>query len=128
MNLEQLHNVYFIGIGGIGMSALARYFVANNINVAGYDRTQTEITDGLVDLGVQIHFDDDIDRVDESFLNIGNTLVVSTPAVPNSHSELTYFRTNEFTFLIFLKSSLFQHKGGFLNKNGLYNLSANSET
>ncbi|MFK2820452.1 UDP-N-acetylmuramate--L-alanine ligase [Flavobacteriaceae sp. LMIT009] len=99
MNLEQLNNVYFIGIGGIGMSALARYFVANNINVAGYDRTQTEITDGLVDLGVQIHFDDDIDRVDESFLNIGNTLVVYTPAVPNSHSELTYFRTNGFTIL-----------------------------
>lgn len=99
MNLEQVHNVYFIGIGGIGMSALARYFVANKKNVAGYDRTQTEITDSLVDLGVQIHFDDNVSIIEEGFLNIENTLIVYTPAVPSSHSELTYFREHGFTIL-----------------------------
>lgn len=99
MNLEQVHNVYFIGIGGIGMSALARYFVANKKNVAGYDRTQTVITDGLVELGVRIHFDDDVSRIKESYLNIENTLVVYTPAVPSSHLELIYFRERGFSVL-----------------------------
>jgi UDP-N-acetylmuramate--alanine ligase len=99
VNLEQVHNVYFIGIGGIGMSALARYFVANKKNVAGYDRTQTVITDGLVELGVRIHFDDDVSRIKESYLNIENTLVVYTPAVPSSHLELIYFRERGFSVL-----------------------------
>ncbi len=63
MNLNSIHNVYFIGIGGIGMSAIARYFVANGKQVAGYDKTQTEITNALEDLGVQIHFEDDIENV-----------------------------------------------------------------
>ena len=99
MNLEQVNNVYFIGIGGIGMSALARYFLANKKNVAGYDRTQTSITDDLANLGVQIHFDDHVSRIEEGFLNIENTLVVYTPAVPSTHSELTYFREHGFTIL-----------------------------
>ena len=99
MNLEQINNVYFIGIGGIGMSALARYFVANNKSVAGYDRVQTTITDDLVNLGIQIHFEDDVKCIKESFLNIKNTLVIYTPAVPSSHSELTYFKEQGFTIL-----------------------------
>ena len=93
-------NIYFIGIGGIGMSALARYFKASSKNVAGYDKTQTEITDSLVDLGVEVHFNDSIANVDEAFLNYDTTLVVYTPAVPKDNKELTYFKNNKnFTVL-----------------------------
>lgn len=99
MNLDNVHNIYFIGIGGIGMSALARYFNANNKQVAGYDKTQTAITDGLVDLGVQVHFDDAIENIDQAFLNAENTLVVYTPAVPKGHLELNYFKTHGFKIL-----------------------------
>ncbi|MFD2543427.1 UDP-N-acetylmuramate--L-alanine ligase [Lacinutrix gracilariae] len=100
MNLNNIHNIYFIGIGGIGMSALARYFKASNKNVAGYDKTQTAVTDSLVDLGIKIHFEDSIAQVDEAFLNYDTTLVVYTPAVPKNHKELTYFKNNKnFTVL-----------------------------
>ncbi|MCL5130061.1 MULTISPECIES: UDP-N-acetylmuramate--L-alanine ligase [unclassified Algibacter] len=99
MNLNSIHNIYFIGIGGIGMSAIARYFNANNKLVAGYDKTQTAITDSLVELGVQVHFDDDIKQIDSVFLNSENTLVVYTPAVPKGHLELNYFRKNDFKVL-----------------------------
>ncbi|WP_242202268.1 UDP-N-acetylmuramate--L-alanine ligase [Aestuariivivens insulae] len=94
MDLNQVHNVYFIGIGGIGMSALARYFMANNKRVAGYDKTPTNITNGLLELGIDIHFDDTIESVDTSFLDKDKTLVVYTPAVPSAHSELSYFIAN----------------------------------
>ena len=99
MNLSNIHNIYFIGIGGIGMSAIARYFNANNKLVAGYDKTQTTITDTLVELGVQVHFDDDVKQIDSAFLNSENTLVVYTPAVPKNHSELNYFKANGFNVL-----------------------------
>ncbi|WP_159019248.1 UDP-N-acetylmuramate--L-alanine ligase [Algibacter sp. L3A6] len=99
MNLNNIHNIYFIGIGGIGMSAIARYFNANNKLVAGYDKAQTEITDALVELGMQVHFDDDIKQIDLAFLNSENTLVVYTPAVPKDHSELNYFKANGFNVL-----------------------------
>ena len=92
MNLKQIHNIYFIGIGGIGMSALARYFKANNKHVAGYDKTQTEITNSLVDLGIQVHFEDEIKYIEAAFLDHEKTLVVYTPAIPNNHKELSYFR------------------------------------
>ena len=75
MNLDNIHNIYFIGIGGIGMSALARYFNANNKNVEGYDKTQTDITNSLINLGIHVHFDDSIENIDSSFLNSENTLV-----------------------------------------------------
>lgn len=99
MNLNSLHNIYFIGIGGIGMSALARYFYANKKHVAGYDKAKTDITDSLIDLGIQVHFDDAIDNIDSRFLNSANTLVVYTPAVPGNHSELTFFKHNGFNVL-----------------------------
>ncbi|WP_277871518.1 UDP-N-acetylmuramate--L-alanine ligase [Winogradskyella wandonensis] len=89
-------NVYFIGIGGIGMSALARYFVANGNQVAGYDKTPSDITRALEDLGVAIHFEDDFDLIPEQFKNRSETLVVYTPAIPNSHSELNFFKSNDF--------------------------------
>tara|TARA_R110002111_G_scaffold78338_1_gene124222 strand:- start:4726 stop:6078 length:1353 start_codon:yes stop_codon:yes gene_type:complete len=99
MNFSIVHNVYFIGVGGIGMSAIARYFVANGKQVAGYDKTPTEITKSLEDLGVEIHFEDDIKYIANSFLNPENTLVVYTPAVPKNHSELNYFKDNNFNVL-----------------------------
>ena len=99
MNFSIVHNVYFIGVGGIGMSAIARYFVANGKQVAGYDKTPTEITKSLEDLGVEIHFEDDIKYIAHSFLNPENTLIVYTPAVPKNHSELNYFKDNNFNVL-----------------------------
>ena len=99
MNLEHTNSVYFIGIGGIGMSALARYFVAKGLKVGGYDKTRTEITDALGDLGVSIHFEDDVKSISSDFLNAESTLVVYTPAIPKSHSELQYFNSNDFTVI-----------------------------
>ena len=96
MRLSAINKVYFIGIGGIGMSALARYFVANGKSVSGYDKTPSDITKALQDLGVYIHFNDDIINIDPKFLNKDDTLVVYTPAIPKSHSELHYFKTNGF--------------------------------
>ncbi|UKM66228.1 UDP-N-acetylmuramate--L-alanine ligase [Flavobacteriaceae bacterium GSB9] len=96
MNLNQIHNVYFIGIGGIGMSALARYFHAYGKNVAGYDKTSTDVVDGLVDLGIQVHFEDAIKHIPSAFINVENTLVVYTPAVPKQHTELNHFIENQF--------------------------------
>ena len=90
MDIKQIHNIYFIGIGGIGMSALARYFKNLGKNVAGYDRHPTPITKALQKLGVEIHFDDDIAQIPENF-DVTSTLVVITPAVPKNHSEWNYF-------------------------------------
>ena len=87
MNLNQIHNVYFIGIGGIGMSALARYFQFLGKNVAGYDKTKTQLTSELQESGIKIHFEDNIDLIAENFKNTENTLVVITPAVPKNHLQ-----------------------------------------
>jgi len=99
VNISTINNVYFIGIGGIGMSALAKYFVANGKQVEGYDKTPTEITTSLQNLGVSIHFEDDFNNIPTSFLNTEHTLVVYTPAVPKEHSELNYFKSNNFQVL-----------------------------
>lgn len=96
MNVNQIHSIYFIGIGGIGMSALARYFMHLGKNVAGYDKTRTQLTDELEALGMNIHFDDAISLIDEKYLSKKDTLVVVTPAVPKNHSELNYFIDNGF--------------------------------
>ena len=95
MNLKDIHSVYFIGIGGIGMSALARYFNFIGKEVAGYDKTPTPITDGLVEIGIDVHFEDNVDLISDRFKH-PQTLVVYTPAVPSSHSELNYFKNNGF--------------------------------
>ncbi|TGV03131.1 UDP-N-acetylmuramate--L-alanine ligase [Flavivirga rizhaonensis] len=99
MNLNNIHNIYFIGVGGIGMSALARYFHANNKRVVGYDKTQTEITDSLVALGIEVHFEDAVDNIPVSFLDIEKTLVVYTPAIPKNHLELSYFSARKYRVL-----------------------------
>ena len=90
MNLNQIHNVYFIGIGGIGMSALARYFQNIGKNVSGYDKTPTMLTDELIASGMSIHFEDNISLIPAEYY-VENTLVIITPAVPISHSEWNYF-------------------------------------
>jgi UDP-N-acetylmuramate--alanine ligase len=87
--LDTIKNIYFIGIGGIGMSALARYFVAKGCVVNGYDKTKTILTEALSELGIKIHYEDDIRLID-----IKADVVVYTPAIPASHTELTYFREN----------------------------------
>jgi UDP-N-acetylmuramate--alanine ligase len=90
MNLNQIQNVYFIGIGGIGMSALARYFKNIGKLVSGYDKTPTTLTNELIDSGIAIHFEDNIDLIPKDYF-VENTLVIITPAVPNGHSEWNYF-------------------------------------
>lgn len=90
MNLNQIHNVYFIGIGGIGMSALARYFKSIGKNVSGYDKTATELTQELQELGITIHFNDKIDLIPVNYIST-NTLVIITPAVPKQHLQWNYF-------------------------------------
>ena len=87
MNITTLKNVFFIGIGGIGMSAIARYFHRLGKNVAGYDKTRTHLTDELEAEGIVIHFEDDLNLIDKPFLNKEETLVVITPAIPKNHSE-----------------------------------------
>jgi len=87
--LDTIKNIYFIGIGGIGMSALARYFVAKGCVVNGYDKTKTILTEALSELGIDIHYEDNIDLIDKNA-----SVVVYTPAIPESHSELTYYRAN----------------------------------
>lgn len=96
MNLNQIHNVYFIGIGGIGMSALARYFQNIGKKVVGYDKTPTQLTDELKEIGLEIHFEDNVALIPADF-KVENTLVIVTPAVPVSHSEWNYFKANGFT-------------------------------
>jgi UDP-N-acetylmuramate--alanine ligase len=95
MNLNQIHNVYFIGIGGIGMSALARYFKAIGKQVSGYDKTPTALTSELIESGISIHFEDSIDLIPKEYF-IENTLVIITPAVPKTHSEWNYFIEREY--------------------------------
>lgn len=95
MNLNQIQNIYFIGIGGIGMSALARYFRAIGKNVAGYDKTPSNLTNELIANGINIFFEDEIDLIPSQFFT-ENTLVVITPAVPKSHSQWQYFIERDF--------------------------------
>lgn len=85
-----------MGIGGIGMSALAKYFRFIEKEVAGYDRTQTPLTDEMEKLGIEIHFDEGVGSIPVAFKDAAKTLVVYTPAVPNSHVELLYFQANGF--------------------------------
>ena len=96
MRLEAIRSVYFVGAGGIGMSALIRYFLSKGKTVAGYDRTSSELTERLITEGAQIHYEEDINLIPEECKDKASTLVVYTPAVPQGHAELTYFRENGF--------------------------------
>lgn len=97
MDFNKINNVYLVGIGGIGMSALARYFKTLNKFVAGYDKTPTDLTDALKLEGIDIHFEDNLALVPEQIHSQKeNTLVIYTPAVPNYHYEFNYFKEREY--------------------------------
>jgi len=96
VDINTFKRIYFIGIGGIGMSALARYFKATGKDVAGYDRTNTNLTRELINSGINIHFEDDIELIPHNYLKNSDTLVIITPAIPIDHKELTHFRNNNF--------------------------------
>ena len=89
-------NVYFVGIGGIGMSAIARYFLHEGCKVGGYDRTPSPLTAELEREGAAIHYEDSVELIGKEWLDKENTLVVYTPAIPADHSELCYFRAEGF--------------------------------
>jgi UDP-N-acetylmuramate--alanine ligase len=97
VDIKNIHQVYFVGIGGIGMSALARYFQSLGKLVSGYDKTPTDLTDELIASGIDICFDEAIDLIPSVFKqNTENTLVVFTPAVPKNHLQLNYFIDQHF--------------------------------
>ena len=91
MDIDSIKSVYFVGAGGIGMSALVRYFLSLGKVVAGYDRTPSELTERLNAEGASIHYEDSVELIPEACKDKDHTLVVYTPAVPRSHSELTWF-------------------------------------
>ncbi len=96
MDIQKIKSVYFVGVGGIGMSALARYFLSINKSVAGYDRTATDLTEALNKEGAAIHYEDNVAFIPAYCKDPQQTLVVYTPAIPASHTELCYFRDNQF--------------------------------
>ena len=96
MELKDIKAVYFIGAGGIGMSAIARYFMKRGLVVAGYDKTPSNLTQQLEKEGMVIHYEEDIAEIPHACKNPETTLVVYTPAVPSQHQELVFFRENGF--------------------------------
>ena len=96
LNLGGLRAVYFIGAGGIGMSAIARYFMKRGMVVAGYDKTPSELTHKLEQEGMLLHYDESVEKIPEACRNREKCLVVYTPAVPHDHKELVWFRENGF--------------------------------
>lgn len=101
MNIENIKKIYFVGIGGIGMSALARFFRERGAAVSGYDRTETELTQSLSAEGMKIHYDDNTDLLDKAV-----ELVVYTPAIPADHKELNWYRDNNYP--VFKRSDVLQ--------------------
>ncbi|HKR03304.1 MAG TPA: UDP-N-acetylmuramate--L-alanine ligase [Bacteroidia bacterium] len=100
MELEKINNIYLIGIGGIGMSALARFFNANGKKIAGYDKTPTTLTDELMNENMNIHFEDNLNLIPQNFKDLSEkdrTLIIYTPAIPAEFSELSWFRKNNYT-------------------------------
>ena len=99
MNFKDIKYAYFLGIGGIGMSAIARYFNHQGIKVYGYDKTETPLTKELIHEGIEIHFEDLGFKILDFRFNPNETLVVLTPAIPKDHEEWKWFRENEFTIM-----------------------------
>ena len=97
MDVNTLKSVYFIGAGGIGMSALVRYFLSKGKKVGGYDRTPSDLTATLIEEGAQIHYEEAVENIPSDFLDATSTLIVYTAAMPENHVLLQYFRNNGFT-------------------------------
>ena len=91
LHIEQFKAVYFLGIGGIGMSAIARYFIQQKYYVAGYDKTPSDLTKELESLGAHISFSEDASEIPRECLNQSDTLIIRTPAVPQSHLGYNFF-------------------------------------
>ena len=96
MELNKIKAVYFVGAGGIGMSAIARYFLKKGLVVAGYDKTPSDLTRQLQEEGMLIHYEENVDAIPEACKQKGDCLVIYTPAIPEEHQELQYFRKNAF--------------------------------
>ena len=97
MELKDIKSVYFVGAGGTGMSAIARYFLHKGLVVAGYDKTPSELTHQLEKEGMLIHYEENVNLIPEECRQPTTTLVVYTPAIPSTHTELIYFHDNNFT-------------------------------
>lgn len=95
-DIQNIQSVYFVGAGGIGMSALLRYFLVKGYQVGGYDKTPSDLTRSLEAEGAQIHYEDSVDLIAPCFKDPASTLVIYTPAIPDDHAELSYFRANGF--------------------------------
>jgi len=95
--MQNIKSIYFLGIGGIGMSNLARYFMSKGIKIAGYDKTETELTKTLVKEGADVHYEDNVNLIPAYCKDRTSTLVVFTPAVPAENNEVKYFTENNFT-------------------------------
>jgi len=91
--MNKFTKYYFLGIGGIGMSALARYFHTKGFQIAGYDRTETKLTSDLITEGIRVSFKDEVEEIPFVFTRPENTLVIYTPAIPTDHPQLNTFRT-----------------------------------
>ena len=96
MEIKDIKAVYFVGAGGIGMSAIARYFIGRGLVVAGYDKTPSDLTRQLEKEGMLIHYEENINEIPEACLQPASCLVIYTPAIPEEHQELQYFRQNGF--------------------------------
>lgn len=96
MEIKNIKAVYFVGAGGIGMSAIARYFIHRGLVVAGYDKTPSDLTRQLEKEGMSIHYEECVDAIPEACRNAASCLVIYTPAIPADHQELQYFRTHGF--------------------------------
>ena len=96
MELNKIKAVYFVGAGGIGMSAIARYFLKKGLVVAGYDKTPSDLTRQLQEEGMLIHYEENVDAIPEACKQKEDCLVIYTPAIPEEHQELQYFRKNAF--------------------------------
>lgn len=99
IDIDKISAVYFVGAGGIGMSALIRYFLSKGIKVGGYDRTSSELTEQLRKEGADIHYEDNIDLIPADFTDRTTTLVVYTAAIPDTNSELSFFRNLDFVMM-----------------------------
>lgn len=96
MQTKEIKSVYFVGAGGIGMSALVRYFLTKGYNVGGYDKTPSELTEKLIEEGAKIHYEENVEDIDSCFKQKDSTLIVYTPAIPAEHKEMVYFRERGF--------------------------------
>src|SRR5579871_4786750 len=94
IDIKDIKKIYFIGIGGIGMSALARYFKFHGKEVSGYDKTETVLTKQLVKEGIPVHYEDNVALAPKDA-----QIVVYTPAIPKDHKELMYYRENNYTIM-----------------------------